>query len=211
MRAQINIISVVIIAGIVIALIGMAYVWAVPMIEKRMTITDYDIVEGFMLELDWKIVDIANTGSGEARIEIPNGVMDVLGYDFPGAVNNTITLDFQVSQPIMMVGSSVPIETNNLDYIGEYGKAEPRIILMSRSSDEDRTHLNMSIRYRELRSTATQKGYIIALCPTGFDDCSGSLSGGNEVTLSFDKGIVEPRDLSEGGPLTTIYINIGMN
>ncbi len=207
MRAQVSMISVVIIAGIIIALIGVAYTWAVPMIEKRMTITDYDLVEGFMLELDDRIVDIANTGSGEARIAIPKGTLEVLGYDFTGGVNNTITLDFYVSQPIMTESGSVPIETSSLDDVGEYGNTEPRIILLSRSSDERYTHLNISMRYRELRSS-TPKGYIIALCPSS--GCNGRVSGGNDVTLSFDKSIVESRDPFDGGPLTVIYITIGV-
>ncbi len=207
MRAQISMISVVIITGIIIALIGVAYTWAVPMIEKRIAITDYELMEGFMLELNDKIVDIANTGSGEARIEIPRGILEVRGCEFNSEVNNTIILDFYVSQPIMTEGGSVPIETSSLDYIGEYGKTEPRIILLSRSSDEMYTHLNISMRYRELRSS-TPKGYIIALCPS--TGCSGRVFGGNDVMVSFDKSVVESRDPFEGGDLTTIYITVGV-
>lgn len=204
MRAQISMISVVIIAGIIIALIGVAYTWAVPMIEKRVTIIDYELMEGFMLELNEKIVDIANTGSGEARIAIPRGILEVSGYDFGGDVNNTITLDFYVNQPIMTEEGSVPIKTSSLDDIGEYGRTEPRIIMLSRSYDESYTHLNISMRYRELRSS-TPKGYIIALCPAG---CGGRASGGNDVMVSFDKSTVESRDPFDGGDLTIIYINV---
>jgi hypothetical protein len=205
MKAQISMISVVIISGIIIALIGVAYTWAVPMIEKRVTITEYELLEDFMLELNEKIVDIANTGSGEAIIAIPSGILEVRGYELNSEVNNTITLDFFVSQPIMTENGSVPIETSSLDYIGEYGKTEPRVIMLSRSYDERYTHLNISMRYRELRSSAP-KGYIIALCPSS--GCNSIVTGGNDVTVSFDKTVVEERDPFSGGPLTVIYMTL---
>ena len=129
MKAQSNIISIVIIAGIVIAMVGAAYVWAVPMIEKRMTITDYNLIENFVLELDEAVTRIANTASGQETIDIPRGTVQVHGYSYPGPVNNTLTIDFLVSQPIMTEGA-IPIKTSSLDEVGEYGSTEPRIIML---------------------------------------------------------------------------------
>jgi hypothetical protein len=163
-QGQVNMISVVIIAGMIIALVGAAYTWATPMIEKRITVADYRLVENFMVTLNKEIIKIANTGSGEARIPIPKGKIEIKGYDYMGEVNNTITLDFEVSQPIMVEGT-VPIKTSSLDYVGEYGKAEPRIIMLSRTFDFKYTRLNMTMMYRELRSS-TPRGYVIALCPS---------------------------------------------
>ena len=200
---QTSMISIVIIAGIVISMVGAAYVWAMPMIEKRITITDYNLVKAFILELDDRIVDIANTGSGEARIPIPKGIVNLKGFDFPGAVNNTITIDFEVSQPIMVNGS-VPIKTTSLDEVADYGKTEPRIIMLSRTPEGKNTHLNMTMKYRELRSP-TPKGYIIALC---FGSCTGEMSGGKEVIVSYDRTEVEQRSIFDGGELTITYINV---
>jgi hypothetical protein len=206
MRAQSDIISVVIIAGIIIALVGAAYVWAVPMIEKRITLTDYSLIENFALELDQAITNIANTASGEERIPIPRGAVEVKGFDFSGPVNNTLTIDFTVSQPIMTQGA-VPIKTSSIDDVAEYGNAEPRIIMLSRYPGGN-NHLNMTMKYRELRST-TPKGYMIALCPvTGPTECGGEMTGGNEVVVRYKDTVIQQRDSYDGGPLTITYVEI---
>lgn len=207
MDGQTSVISFILIAGIIISMVGASYIWAVPMIDKRITITDYNLVEGFMLELNGKIVDIANTGSGEARILIPKGTVNIKGYDFTGAGNNTITIDFEVNQPIMAEGS-VPVKTTSLDEIAEYGKTEPRIIMLSRipTIGGKVTYLNMTMRYRELRSS-TPRGYIIALCP---GSCAGETSGSKEIIVSYDRTEIDQRDFLEGGDLTITYININV-
>jgi hypothetical protein len=201
MRGQSSVISIVIIAGMVVALIGIAYAWAIPMIEKRTAIADYNMVESFMLELDENIVDIANTGSGDVLMEIPKGTLTVNGYNVTGDVNNTITLDFYVEQPLITSGGTIPIKTNSLDYIGEYGKTEPRVLILSGSDAGDRTHLRMDMRYRELRSGAPN-GYVIALCPsTALDGCDDSISGGKKIRVYYHRSVTEQRDQLEGGDL----------
>jgi hypothetical protein len=207
MKAQSSIISVVIIAGVIVAMVGAAYIWAVPMIEKRTTITDYTLAENLMLELNDRIVEIANTGSGEATVEIAAGTLEVRGYNFTGEGNNTVTLDFYVNQPLITEGGTIPIKTSSLDYIGEYGKARPRILTLSGFPEGGQTHLKMDMRYRELRSSAP-KGYVIALCPPTGASCDARMSGGREVRLYYDHSAVEPRDQLEGGDLTVIYIGI---
>lgn len=206
MKAQ-SVISIIIIAGMVVALIGVAYAWAVPMIEKRTTIADYTLAEGFMLELDEKIVDIANTGSGDALLEIPSGSLKVYGRGLSGDINNTVVLDFFARQPLITPGGNIPIETSSLDHIGEYGKAEPRIIMLSGSGGSGNFHLNLSMRYRELRSSTN--GYLIALCPsTSSGNCDGTTEGADEVRVYYDHSAVEPRGQLEGGDLKITYIGI---
>lgn len=207
MRAQTNIISIIIIAGLIIALVSATYIWAVPIIEKRSAITDYSIIESFMLQLDEKIVELANTGSGEVTLNIPRGSLTVHSHESSGhsdPLNNTISLKFYTSQPIVASGDSIPISTSNLDYVGEYGKDEPRIITLSGHREAERTMLNMSMRYRELRSSVPD-GYVIGLCtPTG-SPCGTPVSGGDKITLRYQGSTVQDRGPSEG-PLTIIYI-----
>jgi hypothetical protein len=205
-KAQTSMISIVIIAGLVISMVSAAYTWAVPMVEKRISITDYNLIENFALELDQEITEIANTGSGSATLEIPKGSVYVSGFAFDGPVNNSITIDFELSQPIMTEGS-VPIRTTSLDPVGVYGRAAPRTMILSRSSDEKNTHLNITTTYRELRSSVP-RGYVIALCPAGPSDCSGFGFGGNEVRVSYDRTVVVPRTAAEGGDLTVTYIKV---
>lgn len=208
MKLQSNVISLIIIAGMIIALVGAAYVWAVPLIEKRATVTDYEIVERFMLDLDQEIVKIANTGSGVSTIDIPRGVLTLQPHDISSPVKNTLTLDFYVSQPIITEGGSLPVRTGVIDYIGEYGKSEPRILMLNRHSDADSVHLNMTMFYREMRSNVP-KGYVIALCPiTDFISCESPITGGSSIRLSYGETIVEPRIAEDGGDLTMTKVKV---
>ena len=208
MRAQSSVISLILIAGIIIALVGAAYVWAVPLIEKRITVTDYDLVEKFVLDLDARIVDIANSGSGTERLQIPRGKMTLLPMNYPGEYNNTINLDFVVSQPLITEGAMIPIKTTSLDPVGEYGKTEPRIITLSRMPGTEGVNLNMNMTYRELRSISP-KGYVISLCPvTGFGSCQSPISGNNAITVSYGGTEVVPRGVADGGPLTLTKIRV---
>ena len=210
MRAQSNVISIVIIAGIIVALVGAAYVWAVPLIEKGVTVTDYDVIERFVLDTDKEIVKIANTGSGVLKLEIPKGSMTLNPYSFSGNVNNTLTLDFVVSQPIVMEGGSIPVETGNLEYVGEYGTTEPRIMMLNRYPDTDKVHLNMTVFYREMRSDSP-KGYIIALCPVSdFENCQTPISGSRYITMSYGETFVVPRSPADGGDITVTKIRVDM-
>ncbi len=208
MRGQSNVISLVIIAGIVIGLVGASYVWAVPLIEKRTTVSEYELVEQFVTELYREIVDIANTGSGSSTIDIPKGILELRPFSFAGEGNNTLTLDFYVSQPVMLEGGSVPIKTSSLDYVGEYGTAEPRILMLSRYPEKKPVHLNMTMRFRELRSD-TPKGYVIALCPeSDYVACQSDVSGSRAVTVSYGETYVIPRSPIEGGELTVTKISV---
>ena len=203
--AQTNMISIVIIAGLIIAMVSAAYVWAIPMVEKRISITDYNLMESLIIEIDEKIIEIANAGLGEATLTIPKGILKVHGYDVVGPVNNSIVVDFEMPQPII-AENNVPIKTSSLDHIGEYGRAKPRIIYLSRSIPDNFKKLNISMNYRELRS-ATPRGYQIALCPT-VSGCSGTDQGGNEIRIFFDRTVTVPRAPANGGDLTLTYINI---
>jgi hypothetical protein len=208
MKGQSSLISVVIIAGIVVSLVGASYMWAVPLIEKRSTIADYIMIENFMINLNDKIVEIANTGSGEATLSIPSGKVHAFGYGIIGKENNTLRLDFFVDRPLIGSDASVPIDTSSLDYIGEYGMTEPRIMTLSAPEAGDLTHLYIDMRYRELRSAKPQ-GYVISLCPPGGGpDCNSEISGRSEVRVFFDRSVVEDRDPADGGPLTKIYIGM---
>lgn len=203
-KGQTSMISIVIIAGLVIGMIGAAYVWAMPMVEKRITITDFSLIENFMIEVNENIVEIANTGSGEAAIQIPKGMVTARGIDSTDPVNNSIIIEFDVSQPIMLDGE-VPLRTSSLDEIGDYGKTEPRTLIASASTVGNNRKIRMTMRYRELRS-ATPKGYLIALCPS--TGCAGSIQGGNEVVVRYISSETVHRDSLEGGDLTVTYISI---
>lgn len=202
MKAQSQTLSIVLIAAIIIAMVGLAYAWGMPLIQKRTTITEFSAAQNFILSLDQKITDIANSGTGEATIDIPNGYATVVGYGSNDPDNNSVLFDFRTDQPMIVNASTVLIKTGSFGEVGTYGESEPRIISMTRESFGTGYKMMMKLHYREL-DTET-KGYKIALNPI-------SPSGQRKITIKFDKNVVQPGNATNGGDLILTYVNIEVN
>lgn len=199
MKAQTQALSVVLIAGIVIAMIGLAYAWGMPLIQKRTTITEFSTAQNFILNLDSKITEIANSGAGEFRLDIPNGFVRAIDYHASDPDNNSIILEFITAQPMIMNASKVLLKTSSFGEVATYGESEPRVITMSGESFGTGYKIQIRLHYREL-DTET-KGYKIALNPT-------TTTGDKSIKLNFDKNVIQPENASHGGDLILTYIDV---
>jgi len=200
MKAQVNTLSIVLIAGIVVAMIAIAYAWGMPLIQKRTTITEFSTAQNFILSLDSKITDIANSGSGEFILDIPSGFVNVYGYGDGNPDNNSVVLEFVTDQPMITNASNVLLKTNSFGEVGVYGESEPRIITMSNEvSAASKNKMKLKLHYRELDSET--KGYKIALNPI-------TRSGDIRIKGSFDRNVVQPNNASNQGDLVLTYITL---
>ena len=148
---------------------------------------------------DNKITDIANSGVGEATIEIPDGFVTVVGYDENDPSNNSVIFEFTTDQPMIINSSMVLIKTTSFGEVGTYGASEPRTITMT-GEDAGTGHIiKIKLHYRELLSST--KGYKIALDPI-------KSTGTSNVRVSFDKNIVQPEVATNGGDLVLTYIKL---
>jgi len=202
-KAQIEVISIILIVGIVFALIGSAYYWGVPLIEKRTTITEASVVENFIVSLDDKIVEIANSGGGEASIDIPDGFMQVIPYNYSGADNNSVVFDFFVQRQMVFPGTKVYVDTNDISEVGTFGDSQPRIITLESVPEFTGYKLIMRMRYRELDTNTTRKGFIIALNHGKAID-----TGNKQVTISFGRSQSVPLAAKNGGDLIITHVNL---
>lgn len=198
-KAQTQVLSVVLIAGIIVAMVGMAYAWGLPLIQKRTSITEFSSAQNFILRVDNKITDIANSGAGEARLEIPNGFMKALAYDASDPDNNSVILEFITDQSMIVNASKVLLRTTSFGEVGTYGESEPRIITMTGEGFGTGHKMQIKLHYRELDTTT--KGYKIALNTI-------TQSGKKTIKVSFDRNVVQQASASNGGDLVLTYINI---
>jgi len=162
------------ISGIVIALAGAAYMWGKPMIEKRSTITQFTSAVRFMDDLDKKIVEIARSCSTpeacEESISLP--IKGLVGVD---AVNNTMTYEFVITQPLL-TEDEIPINTGNTGEVAAYGET-PGVIRMKGEKTGSIYKLRFTLHYRELYNERQGRGYKIKL--------QGGGSGTSKIMITY--------------------------
>lgn len=176
--AQTQAITLVLISGIVISLVGFAYAWGKPIIDKRSVITQFASTIRFMEDLDRKIVDMAGTcsfeGACEETLELPApGIIMLL--DDP---ENTIIYKFQVNQPLVTKGE-VLFNTADNGTFTRYGGTPGVISLKGERLSAASYELTFSLRYRELISDEPWKSYIIDLVQSGLE------SGNKRISISY--------------------------
>ncbi len=204
LKAQVSVISVLLVVGIGTALAATAYMWGMPMIEKRSTLADYNMMLDFMNTLDESIITIANQMSGENTINIPKGMLTIIPYP-EGADsnpnNNTIIIQFLEPQPMVLDGS-VYVDTEVLGTVATYGEAEPRTLSLSGEEKGGSHEFTFSMRYRELDTkTLPERGYQIRLNPV-------SSTGMNRITVSFGGTETITGGAKNGGDLIITYVNL---
>jgi hypothetical protein len=178
-KAQTQVITIVLISGIVISLVGTAYIWGIPLISKRTAISDFLTAEDFLVKLNDKIVEIANSGSGESSLAIPKGVIRVFNSTEVNPNNNSIVLEVLVDQPLINAESVVYLKTNVLGEKATYGDAEPRVITLTSEPLNPGHKLILKLHYRELDTkNEPLRGYRIDLE-------KGSITGSNQAIVSY--------------------------
>jgi hypothetical protein len=192
MRGQTTVVSIVILAGIIITLVGAAYMWSVPLLNKGETQTTFQTALDFAMGLNQKIVDMANTGGGEESLDIPLGSVKVVPYNSSDPRNNSIMLQFLVSQPLAFNSSKTYLGgASFLDVTdpstGIFGESQPSIISLEVEPLGTGYVATIQILFRKLvTKTAPVKTREIVL---NSDSPDQILTGKNKITFAFDRNI----------------------
>lgn len=205
LKGQSEALSIILITGIIISMIGAAYLWGAPLIEKRSSVTELSIAEDFITELNSKIVEIANSGGGEATLKIPKGKMTIVPYNYSTDENNSLLLDFFVTQQMVFPNTVVYVRTNNIEPVATYGESEPRIMTLESEPFGDSYRMTLRSFYRELviDNPAQKKGFRIAI-----NRGQQPLSGDQEISISFGSIELLPGQSSNGGDLMLTHVNV---
>ncbi|MBN1896531.1 MAG: hypothetical protein JW789_02275 [Candidatus Aenigmarchaeota archaeon] len=166
-KAQVQAITMVLMAGVVISLVGAAWFWGKPLIEKRSTATEIATAEEFIIELDRQIVEVARSG-GSKSVRIPSiaGASLYVNDTQLAAFGNEVTFSFTTDQAMIEMGgdsASVPVETFDENHVGSYG-GSPRIITLDGNElSNSQFRMTLRLRYRQLDDTTSDRGYQIVL------------------------------------------------
>ncbi|UCC91364.1 MAG: hypothetical protein JSV39_03560 [Candidatus Aenigmatarchaeota archaeon] len=200
-KVQAQAITLVLISGIVISLVGFAYSWGRPMIDKRSVITQFTSSVRFMEDLDSKIVDMAGTCSSTGACE------ESFDLPVPGLIRldesaNTIIYEFQVNQPLVDPEGEVLFNTMDNGTLARYGETPGVISLSGKATATGTYMLRFSLRYRELDSDEPWRGYKIQLKESGAD------SGNNKIFISYDGSETQSGGAVNGGDLIISKIKV---
>ncbi len=202
MKAQAQIISIMLILGIIVVLTGATYFWGKPLIDKRMLITQVATLKEFMKTLDGKITDMARscTSLCDETLTIPPGSYVKAYGDVSDPDNNSIILEFAVNY-LMMGGEPIPLNTNILGEVAPYGEKNG-VITMRQALKGQQYIIIFKLHYRELdTNTVPKEGYKIILQPV-------EMAGSQRITASFAGASVIPGGAANEGPLTKTVINV---
>jgi hypothetical protein len=203
-KLQTEAISIILISGIIITLVGTAYFWGKPLIEKRTTITQLLSIESFMDNLNNKITDMASTCA------TPQGCEEAINLPVKGLVmvdsgDNSIKYNVTVPQGIIISADQIPLNTGNLEDPSAYGET-PGVITLRGARTGGQYILQFKLHYRELDQSMPKKGYRIKLD-------KGSVSGNEKIRFSYQGVNIYPgaaSGIASGGDLieTTIRVDV---
>ena len=206
-RGQVETISIILVAGIIISLAGAAYFWGKPAIEKRSTLADIANAKAFVVQLDKDIVEVAKSG-GTRTVSIPKIAGSSLSVNTTG---NEILFRFVTAQAMldMQDGTGVvPVETFDEEAVGRYG-GSPRIITLEAQKTGQQYLMILRLKYRELntKDPTAPRGYQIVL------EDGGSASEGSPgaVSVFFKEIDVDSRPASAGGELTKTVVSVSLS
>ncbi len=189
MKAQQEILTPLLITGIMISIIGSVYLWGVPLIQKNEDIANLQRAEDFMRNLDIKIKNVANTGSRD-RITIDSGTLSFasVAYDSAEGLNaGSVKLEVMTKGTIYSTGIPLPFVRDSLCHKNNtcvLGEDEPEWFF-AQSDDIGGQYLTTyELTYRQLNIPSTLKGYQINL--TGNSKTAGR---GHDIVVEY-KGTV---------------------
>ena len=212
LKGQSDILAVVIVVVLAIGLLGTAYSFGLPLIQKNQDKAIGERAKAFFSttninSLPGKITAVANGGGKDTAVLDVNGGTRIYPYDYVGPENNSIEFSFQSTVTsyaenqgwLSLSGSSCPPTS------GVIGQDEPSVVCVR----ADRTtggNYNITYRLymRELEDAEKRNGYKIALekHSAGSERSAGSKSS---VAIDFDK---REQTLVGAKTLITTYVKI---
>ena len=210
-KAQVSVISIILISGIIISLVGASYMWGVPLIEKRTIITEFSNGENFVKSANDAVINIVNTGSGKETLDIPTGSVEVIPDSAADENKNSIILNLGINQPFVFGTEDVYLgeaSFNDIESeVGVYGESSPSIISLTSKASGTGYIVPIKLHFRELDTvTAPKKGYKIIIKTVD----GGKKTGTGKLSISYG-GIENLRgQAANGGDLivTNVLVQV---
>ncbi|MFP4046056.1 MAG: hypothetical protein ACLFS3_03275 [Candidatus Aenigmatarchaeota archaeon] len=145
-KGQIEVVSAILLTGIMISLVSVAYFWGLPMIEKQKDRTKLRQTENFLKDLNDAVKEVArNGGRRQVNGEIPGSLK------FESATppdHDNITIKFKTTGSLMATGKTVYLVGNS--NMEAPVTSEAGIVTAYSEQIEDMYEIEMKLFYRNL-------------------------------------------------------------
>ncbi|MCX6815510.1 MAG: hypothetical protein NT120_01490 [Candidatus Aenigmarchaeota archaeon] len=200
MKGQQEVISVVLISGILIGVVGSVYFWGVPLVQKNKDVALLENTESFIKSLDNKIKFVANNG-GRDNIRIP--ALGIVRFD---STSSTIEITVNTEGTIYATEAAIPLGRNTACAAteGTFGINDQDTICVRSNKISDKNFRTIyTLSYVKLNDQEVLRSFNIKL--TG-----PNRSGGQDNTIVFEnKGNSESLD-DQGRRVITTLIDINI-
>lgn len=161
-RGQSQIVTAVLLTGILIVLVAAAYFWGLPLIQKQRDTVVLNNMERFMSDLDQKIKRVAESGGRERidNIEIP-GELRLIDNGY----NDEVRVTFTTTGQIIATGAEIFLTGDNRTVVPITAQAG---VISAFSEEQDGSFsVELALRYRE--TVAGESSNLINLKTSGRD------------------------------------------
>ncbi len=234
--AQTQIITIVLITGIIIGTIGSTLYWGQPLIEKTKTTSELSQAVSLMKEVERAIDEVAASEESrvlllnikgdlkiEGAIEDPENINNPL-YRYNNDENpqypirNSITYTVEVGQAVssadwIPLDGNPSIRTNSTgyeEYIPGTTDNKPGVIMLKTEVSSEMYNAILKLGYRELVNLKNGKGYVTQLVNNGPAEVrTYKDSEPKKLVIKFDRKVNYPRNATTGETLVIRYVDIG--
>ncbi|MDY6777721.1 MAG: hypothetical protein SVU32_03585 [Candidatus Nanohaloarchaea archaeon] len=208
-KGQAQVVTAVLLAGIIVAGVSAVYTWGVPLLQKNQDIKSLQGSLDDLRQLESAIETVAQRGgSNEVSFAVNDGQLRVLPDD------NAIVYSVRTKAAYVSTTEWVPLNENDMRGIEEAnrssayginGRDKPGVIIGKAFRQGEGYRSVYRLEFRELQDLNSDRGYIIDIQTTGDQEASG---GTHQITIEKVNSITEEGASKTGGPLVRRIIRI---
>lgn len=208
-KGQSQVVTAVLLGGILVVGISSAYTWGVPLLQKNQDVSNLQDTVSTLETLEEEIESVGQRGgSSEVSMDVGDGFLEV----DPEA--DTITYTTTTKAAYVATGQWVPLNDNDLNGVAEAGLGEgyglqnqdrPGVLIARAEQQGEEFQTTFKIVFRELQDTDTNQGYQTDLIGDGNLEASG---GTHDIVISRGEETTEQGASATNGPLERQQIQI---
>lgn len=206
-KAQTQVISAILITGIAVGVVSIAYIWGVPLIQKSQVSTQITNAENLMNTIEKEIANIIQTGGQRSILLSLDGNL-IVDQDANSIVYSLTTKGANVANdwvPLNDDNYFGVIDTAQNQSAGIVGEDKSGVIIAKTTPAGNQFITTYRLAYRQLVDLETSAGYLVQIKSAG-NNLAGT--GSHYLIIKKEEPYVASEKSKLGGTLTVTKISV---